>query len=198
MSDVEGTHAAGAIPLVLFYRTPGPMQENPAGRRRHPGTFPDNSSGSGPDRWRRVRCVFCGVEEPSFAGKRGKSLLRNKRRGLSSLRLRLRKEIDTSCKMYYTMSYKETLTMPITVRLDHTTEKKLALRAKREGVTKSLLVRRSLQSYLEETEKTPTPWELGKDLFGLYGSANGDLSIRGEEILRNKIRDKAHAKKRAR
>jgi hypothetical protein len=198
MSDVEGTHAAGATPLALFYRTPGPMQGNPAGRRHHPGTFRDNSSGFGPDRQRRAGCVFCGVEESSFAGKRGKSLLRDKRRGLSSLRLRLRKEIDTSSKMYYSMSYKETLTMPITVRLDHTTEQKLALRAKREGVTKSLLVRRSLQSYLEETEKTPTPWELGKDLFGLYGSANGDLSIRGEEILGNKIRDKAHAKKRAR
>lgn len=198
MPDVEGTHPVGAIPLVLFYRTPGPMQENPEGRRHHPGTFPDSPSGFDPNRRRRTGCVFCGVKEPSFAGKRGKSLLRNEWRGLSSLRFRLRKEIDTSSKMYYTMSYKETLAMPITVRLDHTTEQKLALRAKREGVTKSFLVRRSLQSYLEETEQTPTPWELGKDLFGLCGSANGDLSIRGEEILGNKIRDKAHAKKRAR
>jgi len=36
MPDVEGTHAAAAIPLALFYRTPGPMQENPEGRRHHP------------------------------------------------------------------------------------------------------------------------------------------------------------------
>jgi hypothetical protein len=40
-----------------------------------------------------------------------------------------------------------------------------------------------------EQEKK-TPYELSKDLIGKEGSGRGDLSVRGEEILREMLRKK--------
>jgi hypothetical protein len=40
------------------------------------------------------------------------------------------------------------------------------------------------------TKKGKRPYELAKDLIGKEGSGRGDLSVRGEEILREMLRKK--------
>ena len=77
----------------------------------------------------------------------------------------------------------------ITLRLDPTLEQELNSTAKYLGLSKSELIRRSIQDYIKK-EKNPDAWEAGKDLFGKYSSGHTDLSVRRKEILKEKIRAK--------
>ena len=76
--------------------------------------------------------------------------------------------------------------MSISVRLDRETEAALEKTAKVLHTTKSSVIKRSLREYcarvLEEEKKHP--YRLIEDLLGREGSGRGDLSVRGEEILR--------------
>lgn len=76
--------------------------------------------------------------------------------------------------------------MPISVRLDKKAESLLEEVTKILHTSKTDVIKRSLIDYccriLEE--KKSHPYELIKDLLGKEGSGRGDLSIRGEEILR--------------
>jgi hypothetical protein len=65
--------------------------------------------------------------------------------------------------------------------------RRLAALAKARGVSRSELIRACLDAYLTDQEQQPTAWELGKDLFGHYNSGKGDLSVRAEEILRERF-----------
>jgi RHH-type rel operon transcriptional repressor/antitoxin RelB len=81
--------------------------------------------------------------------------------------------------------------MLVSIRLDNQMAKELTQAARASGVSKSELVRRSLSQYIALRKMDNRAWEVGKDLFGKYGSGRSDLSMNSERIAREKI----HAKK---
>jgi hypothetical protein len=82
----------------------------------------------------------------------------------------------------------------ITVRLSPEFEKILEATAKQVGMTKSELIRRSIEEYLKKIKANPSPWELGKDLFGKYSSGKGNLSKDRKKILKQKLLEKHNEK----
>lgn len=78
----------------------------------------------------------------------------------------------------------------ITVRLNEHLERTLKSLAEKEGLTKSALIRHCLEEFVTRKQIEDSPWNIGKDLFGKYGSGQGDLSIHRKQIVRAKI----HAK----
>jgi hypothetical protein len=82
--------------------------------------------------------------------------------------------------------------MTITIDLDPSLEKELESLVETEGVNVSLLVQQFLEGLVQE-KRQPSAWELGQDLFGKYGSGQGNLAKDRKKILREKI----HAKHRS-
>lgn len=84
--------------------------------------------------------------------------------------------------------------MPVSVRLDKETEKLLEKAAKIRCLPKSKIMKESIVEYCRKvtSEKQQSLYERAKDLFGKEGSGRGDLSVRGEEILREMFRKKRH------
>lgn len=80
--------------------------------------------------------------------------------------------------------------MTITVRIDESTEAKLRRLLKARGSSLSAFVRAAIAEKLEREAKKPTPYELGKHLFGRYSSDREDLAENSEEILREMFRAK--------
>jgi predicted DNA-binding protein len=78
----------------------------------------------------------------------------------------------------------------ISVRLPEELEKKLNQLAESENVTKTYLVKEALNKYITEKEEKKDSYQLGKDLFGKYGSGKGDLST----TYRKRVSDKIHEK----
>ena len=81
----------------------------------------------------------------------------------------------------------------ITLRLDSKLEQSIDNTAKYLGLTKSELIRRSIQEYLDKITNQ-TPCDLGKDLFGKYSSGSKDLSAKRKQILKRRIRTKLNEK----
>lgn len=82
--------------------------------------------------------------------------------------------------------------MPVSVRLDKETEELLEKAARIMSKPRSRVMKESIRNFclrIVEQEKK-TPYELSKDLIGKEGSGRGDLSARGEEILREMLRKK--------
>ena len=77
----------------------------------------------------------------------------------------------------------------ITLRLDQKLEQQIITTAKNLGVTKSELIRKSINEYLRKLEQ-PSAWDLGEDLFGKYSSGLGNLSSDRKELIRSKIKAK--------
>jgi hypothetical protein len=77
----------------------------------------------------------------------------------------------------------------ITLRLDPKLEQAINNTAKNLGMTKSELIRKSIDEYLGKLSK-PNAWNVGQDLFGKYSSGQGNLSTDRKEIGKNKIRAK--------
>ncbi|VEN73151.1 CopG family transcriptional regulator [Candidatus Desulfarcum epimagneticum] len=77
----------------------------------------------------------------------------------------------------------------ITLRLDPKLEKAINNTARNLGMTKSELIRKSIDEYLGKLAK-PNAWNAGQDLFGKYSSGQGNLSADRKEIVKNKIRAK--------
>jgi hypothetical protein len=73
--------------------------------------------------------------------------------------------------------------MTISVRLDSATEKALVLAARADGISKSEFIRRCLRERLDTEVSGRRAWELGKDLFGKYGSGRSDVSGNSESYL---------------
>jgi metal-responsive CopG/Arc/MetJ family transcriptional regulator len=63
----------------------------------------------------------------------------------------------------------------ISVRLDEGVEEHLDRVAALQGVSRSELVRDAINRYLSRYDH-PTPWELGKELFGKHGSKSSKRS----------------------
>ncbi len=77
------------------------------------------------------------------------------------------------------------------VRLTEETERKVKTIAKIEGKTESEIIRIALQDWLEKHSAKKTAYELGKDVFGKYGSAHPiNSSAERKNIIREAIREK--------
>ncbi len=75
-----------------------------------------------------------------------------------------------------------------TVKLPEDLQADLEATARREGVTKSALIRRALAAEIARSKAaaTPTPYELGKDLFGKARSGRRNLSsMRARDLIEN-------------
>jgi hypothetical protein len=81
--------------------------------------------------------------------------------------------------------------MSITIELDPSLEKELESLVEIEDINISLLVQQFLESLIQE-KRQPSAWELGQDLFGKYGSGQGNLAKDRKKILREKIHAKHH------
>ncbi len=79
--------------------------------------------------------------------------------------------------------------MSLSVRLDRETEAALDKVAKSLGKSKSAVIKESIRDFCAKTleERRKRPFGLLKDLVGSEASGKGDLSIRGEEILRVRL-----------
>ncbi|MBI5192269.1 MAG: hypothetical protein HZA08_02370 [Nitrospirae bacterium] len=82
--------------------------------------------------------------------------------------------------------------MSMSVRLDKETETILNKTAKILQTNKGKVIKRSLREYCTRIieENRNHPYELISDLIDKEGSGSGDLSSRGEEILRKAFRRK--------
>jgi len=78
----------------------------------------------------------------------------------------------------------------ISIRLPQELEEKLASLSASQRVTKSDIVKQALEDYFERYEEARRPYDLGKDLFGKYGSGVGTLS----RDYKKRVREKIHAK----
>ncbi|BCL60069.1 transcriptional regulator [Desulfomarina profundi] len=77
----------------------------------------------------------------------------------------------------------------ITIRLDQKLEQQIENTAKNLGLSKSELIRKSINEYLSKL-KQPNAWDIGEDLFGKYSSGLGNLSSDRKELIKNTIKAK--------
>jgi len=77
----------------------------------------------------------------------------------------------------------------ITLRLDQKLEQQINNTAKNLGLSKSELIRKSINEYLSKL-KQPNAWDLGEDLFGKYSSGLGNLSSDRKELIKSTIKAK--------
>jgi len=83
--------------------------------------------------------------------------------------------------------------MTISIRLDKSVEEALRRRLQLSGIPLSEFVREAIREKLGKEADKPSPYELGKHLFGLYGSRE-DLSTNRKQILRE-ILDEKHRRR---
>jgi hypothetical protein len=82
--------------------------------------------------------------------------------------------------------------MSVSVRLDEETKAVLEKTARSLRTSKTEVVKRSIRDFCYKAlkERARRPYELIKDLVGKEASGRGNLSVRGEEILREHFRRK--------
>ena len=78
----------------------------------------------------------------------------------------------------------------ISVRLPEELEKKLNQLAESKNVTKTHLVKEALNKYIAEKEEKKDSYQLGRDLFGRYGSGKGNLSTTYKKRVSDRIHEK--------
>jgi predicted DNA-binding protein len=77
-----------------------------------------------------------------------------------------------------------------TVRLPPELEQKLQVLSEAQHRSKSELIKEALELFLKTQESEKDSYEIGKDLFGKYGSGQGNLSQDYKQLLKDKIRAK--------
>ena len=79
--------------------------------------------------------------------------------------------------------------MPVSARLDEETKAILDQAAKVLRTTKTEVLKKSIREFCGKVleEKRKRPYELIRDLVSEEESGRGDLSVRGEEILRERF-----------
>jgi len=81
--------------------------------------------------------------------------------------------------------------MTITIRLPKKLEADLRARLEAQGVGLSAFVREAVAEKLDrEPVEKPSPYDLGKDLFGKHSSGRNDLSANRKAILGEILRAK--------
>ena len=78
----------------------------------------------------------------------------------------------------------------LAVRLSEELEADLGRYAQALSRTKSDVVKEALALYLDAQKRKSetTPYQLGEELFGRYGSGDGDRSVTYKQRLRDKLR----------
>jgi hypothetical protein len=87
--------------------------------------------------------------------------------------------------------YYRSVAMVVSLRLTKAEERALTQSARRAGVSKSEYLRQCLAVRLRSEVEQPSLYESGKDLFGGDPSGRQDLVTNSEQIVRQKIHDKA-------
>jgi len=59
-----------------------------------------------------------------------------------------------------------------------------------KNISKSEIIKRALILFFKEYQKKHNPYDLGKDLFGQYGSGIGNLSKNYKKIIKDKLNEK--------
>jgi Arc/MetJ-type ribon-helix-helix transcriptional regulator len=80
--------------------------------------------------------------------------------------------------------------MTISVRLDEETQEKVRRLLAQKGGSLSAFVRAAILEKLEREGKKPTPYELGKHLFGRFKSGKGDLAENHSKYFKDAMRAK--------
>jgi predicted DNA-binding protein len=82
----------------------------------------------------------------------------------------------------------------LAVRLPENLENELNRFSKITCKTKTDIVKEALKLFFETESKKEqrSPYELGQDLFGRYGSGKDDLSTTYKQKLKNKLNEKYH------
>lgn len=80
--------------------------------------------------------------------------------------------------------------MTLSVRLDKSIEAMLRQRLSHHGIPLSEFIRDAIREKLSREAAVPNPYELGKHLFGRYGSGRDDLSTNRKALLQEKLRAK--------
>ena len=80
----------------------------------------------------------------------------------------------------------------LSVRLDETLESKLYQVSQVYATTKTEIIKNALELYFEKIkdEKESTPYALGKEFFGKYGSGKGNLSTSYKQTIKDKLNAK--------
>lgn len=84
--------------------------------------------------------------------------------------------------------------MTLTVRLEPELEDKLEAYCKETGTTKSDVVKQSIAAYLVTRPGQSDAFEIGRDLFGRWGSGRKNLSAERKQAFREAVRAK-HARR---
>ena len=80
-----------------------------------------------------------------------------------------------------------------TVRLPLEIEQRLEILSREKHKSKTELIKEALENLFHQEESEKDSYELGKDLFGKYGSGDGTLSVSYKNKLRGKINDKLNS-----
>ncbi len=78
----------------------------------------------------------------------------------------------------------------ISLRLPEELEIKLNEVSQVENVSKSTVIKNALSKYFDDFESKTSPFDLGKDLFGKYGSGSTDLSKTYKLKIKEKLGEK--------
>ena len=80
--------------------------------------------------------------------------------------------------------------MPVSVRLPHRVEQKLADYCVAHKVTKSVAIKRALEQMFEESEGQPSPFDLGREFFerNLRTRPTHDVARHSKKLLREHFR----------
>jgi predicted DNA-binding protein len=78
----------------------------------------------------------------------------------------------------------------ISIRLDNDTEEKIKIISKNENISKSDVIKKALDLFFEHYNKKNSPYELGKVLFGKYGSGKNNSSKDYKKLLKGKLHEK--------
>ncbi|QTA92384.1 ribbon-helix-helix protein, CopG family [Desulfonema magnum] len=78
----------------------------------------------------------------------------------------------------------------ISINLPSDYETKVEQIAKDENITTSEIIKKALQLYFDGYYQKAVPYDLGRDLFGKYGSGDGRLSQNYKKILKEKLCEK--------
>lgn len=76
------------------------------------------------------------------------------------------------------------------IRLPEELERDLEYLSRQKKASKSAIIKEALTEYIKLHNSSVMPYELGKDLFGRYGSERGDDSTEYKQRLQGKLREK--------
>ncbi len=79
----------------------------------------------------------------------------------------------------------------LSVRLPKDLEYEVDRLANQENPTKTQIICKALEQYVNSKRNQQSSFELGEELFGKYGSGEGNRSVDYKRMLKEKIREKS-------